>query len=288
MSQEWRNWLLFMLLTIVWGSSFILMKIGTENLTAWQIGSTRIFAAGIITLPFSVFHIRSIPRRKLPYVILSGVLGNLFPAFLFPLAIEHKINSSLAAILNSLTPLCVIIVGFLFFRTIVPGKKLAGVLIGLAGLVLLILSKGNITWTDTGITMLIFTATLFYGFNVNMVAKYLQDVDAVKVATVSMTFIALPAGIIAWQQHIPSIFLYDDAARTSIFIVILLGIAGTAIATAIFYILIQKAGGLFASLVTYLIPLVAIGWGLLANENISIMQVGCLALILGGVWLAHR
>jgi len=288
MAQQWRNWLLFILLSVIWGSSFILMKIGTETLTGWQIGSIRIFSAGIVTLPFAIFHIRSIPSAKIKYVILSGVLGNLFPAFLFPIAIENKINSSLAAILNSLTPLCVILVGLLFFRTPVPGKKLTGVLIGLAGLVLLILSKGQFSWSNIGITMLIFTATLFYGFNVNMVGKYLSDVDAVKVATVSMSFIALPAGIILWQQRVPSLFLYDDTARDSIYLVILLGITGTAIATAIFYLLIQKAGGLFASLVTYVIPLIAIGWGLLANEDVSVMQIGCLALILGGVWLANR
>jgi drug/metabolite transporter (DMT)-like permease len=288
MAQQWRNWLLFIVLSVIWGSSFILMKIGTETLTGWQIGAIRIFSAGIVTLPFAIFHIRSIPSRKIPYVILSGVLGNLFPAFLFPIAIENRINSSLAAILNSLTPLCVIIVGLLFFRITVPGKKLAGVLIGFAGLVLLVLSKGEFSWSNAGITMLIFTATLFYGFNVNMVGKYLSDVDAVKVATVSMTFIAIPAGIILWQQNVPSLFLYDDTARDSIYLVILLGISGTAIATAIFYVLIQKAGGLFASLVTYVIPIIAIGWGLLANEDITLMQLGCLALILGGVWLAHR
>jgi drug/metabolite transporter (DMT)-like permease len=288
MSQQWKNWMLFILLSLVWGSSFILMKLSTRDLTGWQIGSIRIFSAGIVSLPFAIFHIRSIPRKKLHYVILSGVLGNLFPAFLFPIAIEHRINSSLAAILNSLTPLCVIVVGLVFFKKKVEGKKIAGVLIGLAGLVLLILSKGNISWNDTGITMLIFMATLFYGFNVNMVSKYLQDVAAVKVATVSMAFIAIPAGFILWQQQVPNLFVYDEAARMSVYLVMFLGITGTAIATAIFYQLIQKAGGLFASLVTYVIPLIAMMWGLLANEEITLVQTGCLALILCGVWLAHR
>src|SRR6478672_6949712 len=107
--QNLVNWLLFLLLSVVWGSSFILMKKSAEELTGWQIGSLRIFAAGLAFLPFAIFHITRVPVRKLPLVILSGVLGNLFPAFLFAIAIEKSINSSVASILNSLTPLFVIV-----------------------------------------------------------------------------------------------------------------------------------------------------------------------------------
>lgn len=286
--HHFQNWLLFILLSLVWGSSFILMKKGTEHLTGWQIGAIRIFSAGIVTLPFAIFHIQKIPRNKIPLVILSGVLGNLFPAFLFPIAIEHHMNSSLAAILNSLTPLCVIVIGLIFFKNHVAKKKVAGVLIGFTGLLLLILSKGSVTMNDAGITLLIFIATIFYGINVNLVSKYLHDVDALKIATVSMTIIAIPAGLILWQQQVPNLALYDESARWSIYLIILLGITGTAIATSLFYVLIQKAGGLFASLVTYAIPIIAIGWGILAQEEITVFQMGSLVLILAGVYLAQR
>src|SRR3954462_9233651 len=115
--QSIRNWLLFILLSIIWGSSFILMKESAEHLTGIQIGAIRIFAAGLAFLPFAIFHIRNIPVKKLPMVILSGILGNLLPAFLFATAIAQDGESSVASILNSLTPLFVIVIGALFFKT---------------------------------------------------------------------------------------------------------------------------------------------------------------------------
>ncbi len=285
--QSLSSWLLFILLAVVWGSSFILMKKSSEHLTGWQIGSTRIFSAGLLFLPFAVFHISKISLRKLPLVILSGMLGNLFPAFLFAIAIG-KINSSLAGILNSLTPLFVIIIGVLFFKSKVQNKKIAGVLVGFVGLLILNLSKGPVAVNDIGSTLLILIATIMYGLNVNMVGQYLKEVGAVKIATVSMAFIGIPAGIIMWQQNVFELIKYDEAARSSVAIAALLGIAGSAIATALFYVLIQKAGGLFASLVTYAIPVVAIFWGVLFHEDVTAIQIACLGLILVGVYLANR
>ena len=286
--QNFSSWALFITLAIVWGSSFILMKDAALSLTGWQIGSIRITAAGIVLLPLAIFHIRKIPIRKLPLVILSGTLGNLFPAFLFAIAIDKKINSSLAGILNSLTPLFVVLVGLLFFGMKVHQKKIIGVVIGFIGLLLLSLTRGTVTIDNYGFTLLILMATVLYGFNVNLVGRYLKEINPLMIATVSMVFISIPAAIVLSQQELVSLISYDHEARLAIAMVALLGIVGTAFATAIFYQLIQKAGGLFASLVTYAIPVVAIFWGVLAGETVTVMQIGCLSLILGGVYLANR
>ncbi|HEU4470274.1 MAG TPA: DMT family transporter [Flavisolibacter sp.] len=286
--QNFSSWVLFILLSVIWGSSFILMKKSAEHLSGWQIGAIRIFSAGLVFLPFAIFHVFSIPLKKLPLVVLSGLLGNLFPAFLFAIAIERKVNSSLAGILNSLTPLFVVVIGLLFFGLKVSRRTMLGVLVGLVGLVVLSLSKGKVAVNDLGLTLLILLATLFYGLNVNIVGKYLQGINPVKMATVSLAFVAIPASFILWQQHVFSIARYDETARWSIATAALLGVTGSALATALFYQLIQKAGGLFASLVTYAIPVVAIIWGLVANEDVTPVQVACLALILGGVYLANK
>ena len=286
--QSFTSWALFILLAIVWGSSFILMKKSAGHLTGWQIGAIRITAAGLIFLPLALFHIFKIPLKKLPLVVLSGMLGNLFPAFLFAIAIEKKIDSSLAGILNSLTPLFVILIGAIFFRTRIPNKKLTGVLVGFTGLLLLNLSRGAISISDIGFTLLILLATVMYGFNVNLVGRYLKGIDGIKIATVSMAFICIPAAIVVWQHNVIDIARFDEEARISILMAAMLGIVGSAIATALFYVLIQKAGGLFASLVTYAIPVVAIFWGVLDGEQISAIQVACLAMILGGVYLANK
>lgn len=285
--QNFSNWLLFIVLSVVWGSSFILMKTSAQYLNGLQIGAVRIFAAGVSFLPFAVFHVSKIPFKKFGVVVLTGLLGNFFPALLFASAIKENGESSLASILNSLTPLFVIVAGALFFKSKVQRSKIAGVLIGFAGLVILGLLRGPVSANDNGV-LLILIATIFYGINVNLVSYYLKGIDGFKIASVSLTVMAIPAALIMWQQNVFSIGRYDKEALWSIAVACLLGIVGSAVATALYYILIQKAGGLFASLVTYAIPIVAIMWGLLANENITALQVGCLAMILAGVFLANK
>jgi drug/metabolite transporter (DMT)-like permease len=280
------NWLLFVVLSIIWGSSFILMKLSREYLNGYQIGAVRIFSAGAVFFPFAIFHLRKIPKNKIPIVILSGLIGNFFPAFLFAIAIE-KIDSSLEGILNSLTPLFVIIIGALFFKARVANKKIAGVLVGFIGLLLLSFSTG-FSSNNFGYALLVLFATVLYGLNVNVVSHYLKGIDPFKMATVSLASISIPAFIVLWKTDVFSIAQYDNEARWSLISAIVLGIGGSAIATALFYQLIRRAGGLFASLVTYAIPIVAIFWGLLANEPVGILQVACLLIILTGVYLGNR
>lgn len=285
--HNFTSWGLFIVLALVWGSSFILMKKSAEHLTGMQIGAIRIFSAGISFLPFAIFHAAKIPPKKLLIVILTGLLGNFLPALLFATAIEKNGESSLASILNSLTPLFVIVIGVFFFKSKVQSKKIAGVLIGFAGLVILGLSKNSFFTGDSGL-LLILMATIFYGITVNLVSHYLKEVDGFKIATVSLAIMAIPAGFVMWNQNVLAIIQYDDEAHLSILIAVLLGVTGSAVATALYYVLIKKAGGLFASLVTYAIPVVAIFWGVLANEDITAIQIACLAMILGGVYLANK
>lgn len=254
-------------------------------MTGWQIGAVRIFSAAVVFLPFALFYSRRIPAKKLPLVLLTGLLGNLFPAFLFGLAIEQESESSLAGILNSLTPLFVIVIGSLFFRKLVPAKKVVGVLIGFAGLVLLSITKGPVTLNAIGFTLLILLATVFYGLNVNLITTYLKGIDPFQMATISIAWLLLPTLAVLYFHPVS---FSTPAMRQSIFACVTLGIMGSAAATALYYILIRKAGGLFASLVTYAVPVVAIFWGVLAGEQIGVVQMGCLGIILGGVYLANR
>jgi drug/metabolite transporter (DMT)-like permease len=283
--QKGINWLLFILLALIWGSSFILIKKSAEELDGWQIGAVRIFSAAIVFLPLAIFHIRRLPRDKIPIIVVTGLLGNLFPAFLFGIAIHQKIESSVAGILNSLTPLFVIIIGALFFKTKIPAKKIIGVVIGFVGLFILSISKGPLSISDIGFTLLILLATLFYGLNVNIVGTYLKGFDPVRIATVSITFLIIPTAIVLWLRPVN---LANVDVRNSVFAAVILGLLGSAAATIIFYMLIKKAGGLFASLVTYLIPIIAMFWGFLTNQNVGFIQLGCLAIILCGVYLANR
>lgn len=283
------SWGIFILLCIIWGSSFILMKASKDELTWAQIASLRIFSAGIVMLPFAFFHFSRIPLKKMPLVILSAVSGNLLPAYLFAGAIAKNIDSGLAGILNSLTPICVVVTGIIFFRSKTENRKTFGVLIGFAGLTLLTLAgKGGISFENVEYTLWILLATILYGFNINIVGHYLKDIDPIHLAVVSIAFMIIPTGIVLWQGNFLQLPFDDDATLLAVINSVMLGIAGTAIATALFYILVKKAGGLFASLVTYGIPFVALTWGFIFGENITLLQIGCLGIILSGVYLANR
>lgn len=268
------------------------MKDSSIALNASQIASLRIFAAGVVFVPFAFFHFSKIPRQKMSTVILSAVFGNLIPAFLFAGAMT-KIDGSLGGILNSLTPICVVVIGILFFKDKIKAQKITGVIIGFIGLVLLTISpvltgEKNISFDNMNYLFLILGATLLYGINVNMVSHYLKGLNPIHVATVSLAFMTIPSGIVLWQQDITQLDFHKIDVRYAVMASVGLGVLGSAIATALFYILVQKAGGLFASLVTYGIPFIALFWGFLDNEKITVIEISCLMIILFGVYLANR
>lgn len=287
MNNRFISWAIFIVLCFIWGSSFILMKAGNEGLTAVQIASLRIFSASIVFLPFAVYYITRLPRKKIPVIVLSGVAGNLVPAFLFAAAIV-KMDSSLVGILNSLTPICVALLGIVFFGDKIASQKITGVLTGFAGLCLLTFTRQDVSLENLGYASLVIIATLSYGLNVNMVGHYLKDVHPVQAASVSLAFLCVPALLMLWWDGFFALDFSGSVVRWSVLASVLLGIVGSAIATALFYILVQKAGGLFASLVTYGIPFVALTWGVLYGEPVTFREIGCLAIILLGVYLANR
>ena len=262
-----------------------------EGLSAVQIAAVRIFSAGLVFMPFAFFHFNKIPKSKLGLVILSAIVGNLLPAFLFAEAIT-KLDSSLAGILNSLTPICVVVIGVFFFKDHIKSQKILGVITGFIGLVLLtvipmILDNEIMSFENFGYTLLIVIATFLYGLNVNLVGHYLKGVNPVHIATVSLAAMTIPTGYILWHQGFMNLNFNSNVVQYSIWASVVLGIAGSAIATALFYILVKKAGMLFASLVTYGIPFIALFWGFIDGEKITWVKWLCLGIILFGVYLAN-
>jgi drug/metabolite transporter (DMT)-like permease len=284
-----NDWLLFILLSLIWGSSFILMKIGLDNyLSAYQVAAIRIVSAGLVLLPIAFGASRKIPVAKLKYVFLSGLLGSLIPAFLFCIA-EEEIDSSLAGMLNCLTPIFVIVIGAVFFNTKTSRNKIIGVVIAFAGCVLLLISNGHMQESHHLLYIsFIVLATIFYAVNVNLVGRHLSAIPSLQIAAVALTLNAIPASIILIATGYFSLSFTNTAILVASGAAIVLGIVGTAIATIIFYALVKSAGGLFASMVTYGIPFVAIAWGIYYKESFSIAKTGCLLIILLGVYLANK
>ena len=288
MKKDWLNWVIFITLSFIWGSSFILMKVGLERLTAFQVAALRIASAGLVLLPVAVKSICRIPADKLWFVFLSGFIGNLIPAFLFCIA-EEVIDSSLSGTLNSLTPIFVIIAGSLFFNRKANWNQIIGVAIAFTGTSLLFLGKGHLQGErDIGYVFLVVLATILYGINVNMVHKYLKTISPLQIAAVALVLNAVPAlGVLIFSDYF-SLPFGDATILLSTAAAALLGTLGTAAATIIFYILIKRAGAFFSSMVTYGIPFVAILWGFIAGENIGVGQIGCLLIILIGVYWANK
>ncbi|NCI51574.1 DMT family transporter [Sediminibacterium roseum] len=287
MRDKLFNWALFTILSLIWGSSFILMKAGMNTLTAYHVASIRILSAGVVLIPFAFRALKQVPKNKLVLVILSGLLGSFFPAYLFCIA-ETRIESSLAGILNALTPLFTILVGIAFFQLKANVQKIIGVLIGFGGLCLLVAPSGNISFEHFTHIMLVLLATLLYGINVNMVGRHMQGVGSINIAALAFTFLIVPTIVILYFTgyfHLP---LTHKDVMLSTLASSVLGIGGTAIASILFYMLVKRAGTLFASMVTYGIPFVAVLWGVWGGEQVTLWQMGCLGIILAGVYLVNK
>jgi drug/metabolite transporter (DMT)-like permease len=290
LKQGFLNWLIFIILSIIWGSSFVLMKEGLTTLSAYQVASLRILSSGIVLLPSAIKYFRVIPKNKIFIIFMSGVLGSLLPAYLFCIA-ESKdgIDSALAGTLNSLTPIFVILTGALFFKSQTTTNKIIGILISFTGSILLLFSKGHMQESKNLMYIsFVVLATIFYGFNVNMVQRQLKDIGSLQIAAVALTLNAIPALLVLFFTGYFNLDFTDNAVLWSTAASSILGIFGTAVASIIFYVLVKRAGAIFASMVTYGIPVVAILWGIMYKEEVGWKQVACLGLILFGVYFANR
>ncbi|MEO6232446.1 MAG: DMT family transporter [Ferruginibacter sp.] len=288
MNKLLLNWLIFALLSLIWGSSFILIKIGLDNhLTAYQVAAIRIVAAGAVFLPVAIKSIKQIPANKLGLVFIAGLMGNLLPSFLFCIA-EEGIDSSLAGTLNCLTPIFVILTGTIFFNTNTSSQKIIGIIVAFAGSFLLLLSKGEMQQTQHIIyVLLVVLATFLYGFNVNMVSKHLLHLGSFNIAAVALVLNAIPALIVLILSGYFALPFNNTQFLIATGAASLLGLMSTSFATIIFYKLVKSAGGIFASMVTYGVPFIAISWGIYYGESFGWKQVFCLLIILTGVFIVN-
>ena len=283
------KWILFVILCLTWGSSFIIMKGGMEILSPYQLASIRIISAGLIMLPWIRTAYRAVPKKAVPALIPSGFLGTLLPAYLFCIA-QTKIDSSIAGILNALTPIFTLAIGMLFFNLKVGWIKWVGMLLGFAGMLVLVFGASRqINLQYIGYTFFVIIATICYGLNVNVVNQYLKDVAPLHIATIAFTALIIPNLIIlASTGYFTDPNLLNGSLTRGTIAGVVLGIVSTCLASVIFYTLMKKAGPVFASMVTYGIPLVALGWGFVAGETITGLQVAGMAVILAGVRLANK
>ncbi|MEJ6786539.1 MAG: DMT family transporter [Bacteroidota bacterium] len=272
------------ILAIIWGSSFILMKEGLKHFSSYQVAAMRISFAGIALIPFVKWRKVVIKAGDLKYFIISGILGSAIPAFLFTAA-QTKISSSLAGAINGLTPLFALLVAVVFVGVKFNKLKVYGVIVGLLGAFFLIV--GQELNFDIKYTSLAVLAAVCYGINVNIIKQKLNDYPPRLVAALPLAIISIiGVGVmlylgfdVSWNQE-------QDVK--SLVAIVLLAVVGTSLSLVMFNRLIQQTNTVFATSVTYLIPIVALFWGFLAHETISTNQMIGLGFILIAIWLIRK
>ncbi len=282
-------WSLLMILAMIWGSSFILMKRGLFHdgqpvLTAWQMASARLLIAWLALCPLLLKHIGLLRQHWLP-LLGTGLLGNGIPAFLYAFA-QTRIDSSLSGMLNSLTPLFTLVVGVVVFRSRVRAGQVIGVGLGLLGAIGLIImdpSTGSITWSPYAALPVL--GTLCYGCSANIVKHKLYMLPAAATAALALTFLAPIGAVGCWLSDLPTTLVTHPQAWSSLGYVALLAVLSSALSLILWNALLKRTSAVWASSVTYLMPIVAIGWGLLDGEAVSLAQFLMIALILSGVYL---
>ena len=285
MHSTYKKWFYLILLSLIWGSSYILIKKGLVALQPLQLGSLRILFTFSILWVAGRRHLKKIPKDKWLWVAISGYLGTFFPNFLFAYA-ETKIDSAIAAVLNGLTPLFTLLLGVFFFCIALQRNKLLGVLMGLAGTLLLVFDQVQNTGVETGMySLLVVIAAFCYAVNVNIIKYKIRGVSSMGIALGNFMAIVPPAVFIFIFSDFIHLDFFNHRVYSSIGYVFLLAVVGTAMAKVIFNDLIAIASPVFSSSITFLLPIVAIFWGVMDGEQIGwVHGVACMT-ILAGVYL---
>jgi drug/metabolite transporter (DMT)-like permease len=282
------NWVIVIALALTWGTSFVLIKHSLMGLERFEVASLRIVITMTVLLPFVFIYRRRVTRARYPLLFLSGFLGSGLPAYLFATAQQH-LPSSIAGVLNALTPVWALVLGILIFRHKTHLLQVLGVVLGFFGAMFLIANgKVQLDWEHLQYAFYIIIATACYGANLNLVRSKLSHVPPIAIVAYAFLLIGIPALIIlistGFFQRIGS----APAAQHAMLYISVLAIVGTAGASVVFYMLVQRTSTLFGAMTTYLIPVVAVFWGLFDGESVGWSHAIGLALVLMGVYFATR
>ncbi|WP_439479978.1 DMT family transporter [Chryseobacterium aquaticum] len=289
MNADREKWILLILLSLIWGSSFILIKKSLDHFSPYQVGALRVLIAGIILMPIAISKYRLFPKRHLKWLILAAFTGNFIPMFLFPIA-EMEISSSIAGIINSMMPIFVIIVGTLFWKFETTKRQMTGIFISFTGVCMLAFGGGDDAKFKIFPILLLLSATLCYAISTTTVKSKLMEVSSTILSAFVFSFILfLPSLVALVSTGFVSNFTFSKENMIGLMFVSLLSIFGTGLAMMMNYRLLKVSTPLFASTVTLLMPIVAIIWGILDGEKLTILQfVGASVIIAGLIFLRAK
>jgi drug/metabolite transporter (DMT)-like permease len=283
-----RKWGTLIILSVIWGSSYILIKKGLTGLTPVQLGSLRVIITTILIAPIGYNKIKHIPKNKMKWVAISAFVGSFFPAYLFAFA-ETEISSSVTAVMVSLTPLFTLLISVIIFGEELLKKQVIGVIIGFLGIVVLINNELISSSFNILYVMFIVLAAFCYAVNANLLKYKLPNIPALGIVFMSFLFMFIPAFIVLFFSEFPfSNFTSDPLILESIIYIVILALFGTAIAKVMYIKLLAISTPVFSVSTTYLMPVVAIFWGLLDGEEFKLTQFIGTSIILIGVYLVTK
>jgi len=289
LTAERQKWILLIALSLIWGSSFILIKKSLDHFNPYEVGALRVLISGIVLMPYAFSKIKLFPRRHLKWLIIAAFTGSFIPMFLFPMA-ETEISSSIAGIINSMMPIFVIIVGSLVWKFSTTKRQLLGVLISFAGACILALGSGESGDIKIYPILLLLLATLLYAISTTTIKSKLHEVPAILMSAYIFSFVLFLPSLIAliFSGFFRDLTLNQSTLEGLGFVAIL-SIFGTGLAMMMNYKLLSISTPLFASTVTLLMPIVAIIWGILDGEKLTTQQsVGALVILAGLIFLRSK
>ena len=288
-NQNVLAWFLLILLALIWGSSPIMIKKALVQLGPFEIGALRLSLASLVLMPFLLKSLNEIKKKDYFILFVSGIVGNVIPYFLYPIA-QTQIDSATSGVLTSLTPFFALIIGVIFYKLKATKNNIIGLCIGFLGTSILILfSNSSEGFSADLYGLFVVAATLLYGINLNLVKYHLKHLKPITITAFSIVSI-LPITLYILFAHteFPSHLKLVNEYLLEFGYVFVLGVLGTSIATLIFYNLIKIKDTVFASMVTYLMPIVAIGFGVLDGEKINLIQLFGMLLVLLGVFINSK
>ena len=287
LSVNFRIWLSFFVLTLAWGSSFILVKRGLQAFTPWQVASIRLAAAFAVMIPFALRYVREIPKAQFPYIILSGLLSMFIPAYLF-CAAQMGLSSSIVGVLNALTPAFTFIFGVFLFHQKSKNMQIIGLIIGFIGSAILIIVNAKGQFALNNYAFYVVAATICYGINVNMVKRYLPDVKAIHLTSLAVATSGIFAILYLLSTDWLTVLNTAPKGKESFIAAITLGVMGTAFAQLIFNQMLRYSTAVFASSITYFIPIVAVMWGVWDGEILHLWHYFGIVCIIGGILILNK
>jgi drug/metabolite transporter (DMT)-like permease len=282
-----KSWFFLILLAIIWGGSYILMKQGLKSFNFWQVSSIRMISAFVFLLPFSIRNLKKLNKKNILPILIVAWIGNLIPSWLFPLG-QTRVDSNIAGVLNSLVPVFVLIVGITFFKKKTGVSQVLGVILGLVGAAMLVTKDNLFVFGQMNYYALyIVLATILYSVNINQINVFLKNLNGLEIASLAFLFIGPISGCILIFSDF-SVAVSSNTLYFDLFCVVLLGLLGSAVAVSISNHIITNAGAMFASSVTYIIPVFAIFWGIVDSERLNFNQIIATVVVIGSVYLVNR